>query len=68
MIEEFYYYSCNFCNETSKNIVDFKRHVNSVHFPGNGDVPENVSNKDVVRQVKIEPGDDLQKKPGEDIF
>jgi hypothetical protein len=71
MIEEFYYFACNFCDVKSKTIADFKSHVNSVHFPGNGSVPENVSREpDVIvkpRKKENINNDENNRKPGEQI-
>jgi len=43
MIEEFYYFTCNFCDFTTKVFSELKTHVNSIHFPENYEVPQNVS-------------------------
>jgi hypothetical protein len=43
MIEEYYYFTCNFCEYTTKDFSELKTHVNSIHFPENSNVPQNVS-------------------------
>jgi hypothetical protein len=43
MIEEYYYYTCHFCNAVKESANDFRDHVNAVHFPDNCDRPQNVS-------------------------
>lgn len=55
MIEELYFYTCNFCDVESKSVHDFKSHVNKVHFPANCSEPQNVTSRgaNVKQEVPI---------------
>lgn len=63
MIEEFFCYSCNFCDIESETTDDFEHHLNSVHFPGNCVEPQNVR-KGGMTIVQQEEADHAQLETG----